>query len=337
MTAVKPVRVAVVGAGLMGRRIAAAVHGHPELVLVAVVDLDQERARAIALEHGARVLPTIAAVAGLADAVYLGSPSTLHTSQCLEALALGLDVLVDKPMALDAADADRIGRAVQDSGRALMVGFSYRFRAEWRAAAQWVQEKRIGDVRLVSDVIVEAADRTPPWYGVVEAGGGVVQLQAHHCIDRIRWILAEPIEIVGAATQVREWAEAESHGAFLARGAGGAVITVALGFATGYSDLGTAQFLIHGSEGQIVIDSLARTATVSGIRGAARVEASEDDWLERELTAFAERCRGVAADDAGHPGWRDGHAAAEAVEQVLALAGSGAARASSRDRTKRAS
>lgn len=337
MTAATQVRLVVVGAGMMGRHIAEAAAAHPGITLVGVVDADRDRAESVAAEHGIRVFDGIASAANDADAVYLGSPSTLHAVHAVEALGVGLDVLVDKPMALTAAESDRIGGAVSISGRALMVGFSYRFRAEWRAAADWVTEGRIGDVNLVSDVIVEAAEGTPAWYGRLQDGGGVLQLQAHHCMDRIAWVIREPLEVTSASGVAADWRDAESHAVIQARSAAGVVVSVALGFATGYSDVGTARFLIHGSEGQVVIDSLARTATVTGRGGTETVNATGDDWLERELTAFVERCARGAVDDAHHPGWREGRAAAAAVAKAVELAAAELLPAASRERTKRAS
>ena len=335
MTAATQLRMVVVGAGIMGRHVARAAAVHPGIALVGIVDADGDRAHTVAAEHGIRVFPDIASVD--ADAVYLGSPSTLHADHAVEALDAGLDVLVDKPMALTAAEGDRIGAAVMASGRALMVGFSYRFRAEWRAAADWVADGRIGDVNLVSDLIVEAAEGTPAWYGRPQDGGGVLQLQAHHCMDRIAWVIGEPLEVTSASGLAADWTDVASHALIQARAAEGAVVSVALGFATGYSDVGTARFLVHGSEGQVVIDSLARTATVTGRGGTETVDATNDDWLERELTAFVERCAHRAADDARHPGWREGRAAAAAVEKAVELAVAELPPAASRERTKRAS
>ena len=73
-----------------------------------------------------------------------------------------------------------------------MVGFSYRFRAEWQRAREFVAAGRIGDPLVVTDVIAEAAESTPGWYWDPGSGGGVLQLQSHHCFDRIEWMLEPP-------------------------------------------------------------------------------------------------------------------------------------------------
>jgi predicted dehydrogenase len=115
--------VAVVGAGYWGKNLVRAFASLGRLR--AVCDTDGaalERARGQA--PGARMVGDLAEV--LADgeigAVVIASPARLHAEQALAALRAGKDVLVEKPMALDAASARAVRQAAEAGGRILMVG-----------------------------------------------------------------------------------------------------------------------------------------------------------------------------------------------------------------------
>ncbi|WP_169791973.1 Gfo/Idh/MocA family protein [Jiangella muralis] len=309
------VRLAIAGAGLMGKQVADAAATLPGVAVTAVVDADAGRAHALAAEHGARAGQTIAAIADVADAVYVGAPSHLHAALCVEAAAAGLHVLVDKPLCLDGAEADAI-RAALGPGIRLMVGFSYRYRREWTEAKRWLEEGEIGAPLLLVDTIFEAAASTPRWYWEASQGGGVVQLQAHHCFDRAAWLLDDAVRVTAATAEPGDGGE--DRATILGRSGRGALLTIALGFARTYTAPGLASFLIQGDRGHLVIDSMARSATLS-TGGATRVvTAVEDDWMPREVAAFVGLVRGDL-DPASVPGWAEGCAAVTAAEQSISF------------------
>ncbi|MGO4681436.1 Gfo/Idh/MocA family protein [Microbacterium sp. 2MCAF23] len=302
------VRIAIIGAGRMGQRAVELLSRRPGVEVVAVLDPDVERAAS----SGARAVRRMQELDGLADAVYIASPSALHGEHCIAAAKLGVDILVDKPLALSSTESDEVIRAVRFSGVRLMVGFSYRYRAEWRQAHDWVHAGRIGAVTLITDTVVEAATETPDWYWRTADGGGVIQLQSHHLFDRIAWIAGVPVlpraAVVGPAD-----GRAERHLSVLAT-AGSAPVGLTLGFADGYDDAGAAQLLVQGERGHIVVDSVRRTATlVCAGEPPVVMSAGNDDWFAAELDAF------VAGAADGEPGVEEGAAAVAAAEEVLRL------------------
>jgi predicted dehydrogenase len=295
----------------MGERAVDVFGRHPRAQVVAVVDPDASRAARIADGAHARAVGSLDELHGLVDAVYIASPSVFHAEQCVAAARLGFDILVDKPFALRLDEAEAVTEAVRAAGVRLMVGFSYRFRAEWRQAHDWVREGRIGAVTLVTDTVIEAATATPDWYWRHDAGGGVTQLQSHHLLDRIAWITGEVV-VPRAATVGPDDGRAERHLAVLAT-AGPTPVTFTLGFADGYDDAGAAPFLVQGERGHVVVDSAARTATLVSDTERLVVSATNDDWFAAELDAFLS---GAAA---GEPGVEEGTAAVVAAEEVLRL------------------
>lgn len=292
-------RVGIVGAGIMGEKVAAAAAILDDVTVTAVADADAGRAAALAASTGADAHASTAELlaAGNVDAVYLGLPHHLHAEACVAALDAGVHVLIDKPLCNTREEAEAILGARDRSSAIAMVGFSYRFRAEWRAAREWIAAGRLGTVRLASDTIVEAQSRTPGWYWDAAAGGGVIQLQSHHCFDRLRWLLDSPFTRVSARTSTAAATpgDAEDTALIAAETASGALVGIELGFARAYTGPSHATTVIQGDRGHIVIDSVQRTATITGLDGDDTVTAAEDDWMAREIAEFVAACRAARA------------------------------------------
>ncbi|MBN1249908.1 MAG: Gfo/Idh/MocA family oxidoreductase [Anaerolineae bacterium] len=84
------------------------------------------------------------------DAVIVATPHHVHTEPVLEALAQGLHVLVEKPMALRSEDAWAMVAAAEEVDRTLMVGYNRRCAAVWRTVADALRSGAIGKVRQLS-------------------------------------------------------------------------------------------------------------------------------------------------------------------------------------------
>src|SRR4051794_21217431 len=96
-------RAGVLGAGVMGGHHARSYAHFPSRVeLVGVFDPDAARAQAVAERYDARAYTDVEALLGDVDVVTIASPSGLHVEHALLALEHGCDVLVEKPVALDA-------------------------------------------------------------------------------------------------------------------------------------------------------------------------------------------------------------------------------------------
>jgi predicted dehydrogenase len=282
-------RLGIVGAGVMGEKVAHAAAGLDGVVVTAVVDPNASRASALAGPTSATFhdLPALLE-AGIVDAVYVGVPHDLHESACVAALNAGLHLLVDKPLCNELVEAEAILAARDAVGAMAMVGFSYRFRAEWRTAREWIADGLIGAPSLVSDTIIEAQSRTPAWYWDAAAGGGVLQLQSHHSFDRIRWLLDDSFVAVSCRTLPER--EAEHTASISAATVGGILAGIDLGLRRGYDGTSQATTVIQGSRGHLVIDSAARAALlISGDRRES-FESPDDDWMRTELEAFVGAC-----------------------------------------------
>src|SRR5258707_510335 len=121
------IRVAVVGTGEFGRNHARVYRELEGAELVGVFDERQERAAAVAAEFQTQVLKSLDELRERADAASVAVPTVAHAAVGCRLLAMGLDVLVEKPMAVSLAEADALLLAARKNGRILQVGHVERF------------------------------------------------------------------------------------------------------------------------------------------------------------------------------------------------------------------
>ncbi len=161
-------KVAVIGCGHLGTIHARLLATRVDAELVAVVDPVPESRQRVAEAHGCRALAEPQELVGLADAVVVAAPTCLHAEVSLPLLSLGLDLLIEKPIAADRREADEIVAAADRHGRIVAVGHVERFNPAWRMAVE-----RCGRV-----VAVESARLAPFTFRSLDVGV-VLDLMIH--------------------------------------------------------------------------------------------------------------------------------------------------------------
>jgi predicted dehydrogenase len=145
--------------------------------VVAIASRDVERARSVAAEQG---IPTAhgsyeALLADPAvDAVYIPLPNHLHAEWAIAAARAGKHVLCEKPLAMTAADAERMIEAAATEGVLLMEAFMYRLHPSWVAARELVTEGRIGRLTAVQSWFSYFNDDASNIRNIREYGGGAL-------------------------------------------------------------------------------------------------------------------------------------------------------------------
>ena len=119
--------IAVVGAGQFGRNHCRVVHESDRARLAAVVDLDAARAAEGAAPAGALAFTDYNELAGRVDAAIVSAPTTAHAEIGCALMEQGIDVLVEKPIAMDLDGATRLIDCADRHGRILQVGHLERF------------------------------------------------------------------------------------------------------------------------------------------------------------------------------------------------------------------
>jgi len=123
----KRIRVAVAGVGEFGRNHARVYRELQGAELVGVYDQNSERAAAVASEFQTQTLKGLDELRGRADAVSVAVPTVAHAEVGCRLLEMGLDVLVEKPMAVNLPEADSLLATAKRNGRILQVGHVERF------------------------------------------------------------------------------------------------------------------------------------------------------------------------------------------------------------------
>jgi predicted dehydrogenase len=123
----RKIRVAVAGVGEFGRNHARVYREIEDVELVGVYDQNLARAEAAATEFGTQALRSLEEFRGRADAVSVAVPTAAHAEIGCQVMQMGLDVLVEKPMASDLAEADALVDAAKRNHGILQVGHVERF------------------------------------------------------------------------------------------------------------------------------------------------------------------------------------------------------------------
>jgi predicted dehydrogenase len=141
-------RIAVIGTGIMGKNAVMVWQRHPEVEIVAVCDNDFAKAEKVAAElkvpkayRDHRELLAKEPV----DAIHVNTPDWAHRDPVIDALNAGKDVLVEKPMTTEVAEADEIVRTVERTGRILQVSFNHRWLSVYHKVYSDIKKGSIGE------------------------------------------------------------------------------------------------------------------------------------------------------------------------------------------------
>lgn len=135
-------------------------------------------------------------------AVSIVTPNCLHKTMVLRALQSGAHVLVEKPMAISAAEAEIMCRAAKSAKKILSINFNQRFEQPVLEAKRLFEEKKIGEIYFVA-THWHRRRGVPWWYPLERAqemcGGGAVIDLGVHVFDRALFICGYPeiIEVTG--------------------------------------------------------------------------------------------------------------------------------------------
>jgi scyllo-inositol 2-dehydrogenase (NADP+) len=213
-----PLRVAIVGYGLAGRAFhAPLVAAQPDMEVAAVVTGDPARAAAAAADHPrARVLPSADALwddPGAVDLVVVAAANRAHVPLARAAIAAGLPVVVDKPLAPDGVRARALADEAEAAGVMLSVFQNRRWDADLLTARRLLEEGAVGSpVRFVSrfdrwrPAVNRDAWRERPDHD--DAGGLLMDLGSH-LIDQAILLFGPPVEVHGEVGRRRPGAQVD--------------------------------------------------------------------------------------------------------------------------------
>lgn len=242
----------IVGTGGIASQFAADLSFLPDARLVGVCSRDTQKAKAFQSAFGAeRVYSDIEAVVSdpAIDAVYIATPNSLHAEQALRAITHRKPVLVEKPLAISAADAERVRSEAAAQQCFVMEAMWTRFLPATRAAKKLVDDGAIGRIREIRAELSYLHEETPgSRLFNPDLGGGAGLDLGVYPVSLALHFLGRPSKVSGSyrasktGVDIRTRIDLEFEGAR-------AHLTC------GFDREGVNQFVIEGTEGALRLDA----------------------------------------------------------------------------------
>jgi predicted dehydrogenase len=154
----EPSRVGIVGTGSLGRVHARILTEMPEATVVGFVDPRDETAAEVTSQLNIRRFDSVAALKGEIDAAIVATPTTSHLAAAGELLEAGVDVMVEKPIAATAADAQKLIDAAKQHDRVLQVGHVERYNPAITAVADHLGQVRYFEAERLGVFVSRSLD-----------------------------------------------------------------------------------------------------------------------------------------------------------------------------------
>jgi predicted dehydrogenase len=238
MTSERPTRVGFIGAGIMARIHIADMLRRPDTEVVAVCEPNPAAYAATAQlfdQHGVSVPPNepdwikwVAIYASQLDAVVIITPHVLHFSQATACLEAGLDVLLEKPMVMNADEAAALIETRDRTGRLLVVAFQGSLSPQVREASRLIRSGEIGPILNISAVacqdwatLTDGTWRQQP----DQSGGGFLFDTGAHMLNTVADLAGEDFAEVAAWLE-NDGRPVDIRAVVMGRLASGALVTM---------------------------------------------------------------------------------------------------------------
>lgn len=198
-------RFGLIGAGNIGQLRARALQRSQDCQLVAVADLDLDRARTAAGAPDALITRDYQNLlgSGQVEAVVVSTPPPYHEEVVVAALQAGKHVLCEKPLSNCIEASQRMVKASRKTGQTLANGFNFRYVPSIKFLKQTLDSGLIGDLDHVRGFAghVGLSEFKADWeYDKKVVGGGALMDIGIHMIDLTRYLLGDVTEVFGHTT-----------------------------------------------------------------------------------------------------------------------------------------
>jgi UDP-N-acetylglucosamine 3-dehydrogenase len=275
----KKLGVAVIGTGFWGRNHARVFKELEETELLAVCDINAERAKNVAKQFGVRAYTSMGKLLKRKDieAVSMCVWSLNLAKETLKALKAGKHVLVEKPMATNVKQAEKLLETVEEEGLHLSVGFLMRFIPGIQHMKNSIEDKTIGNL------VCATAKRVSEWPERI-GDVGVVKDTAIHDIDIIRYLFSEEPIAVYAKTGNMKYKKFEDYAQIMLTFEGGKSAFIESNWLTPYK---TRTLVVTGSKAIMKLDYITQELTIEDAKETIQPRYPWQEPLKLELQHFA--------------------------------------------------
>ncbi len=262
------------------------------------------------------------------ELVSIALPSGLHAAAAIEAIKRGINVIIEKPMAMSLEDADEIIRLSEEKGVTVSACHQNRFNIAVQEMRAALEKGRFG--KLSNGAITVRWDRKKDYYdqadwrGRFESDGGTLMNQCIHGIDLLRWMCGDELESVFGFTArtLHPYIEAEDVGTAVFRFRNGTVATVEGTVNVPGGNLEEHLTLI-GENGVVKLGG-TNTNTIDVWRFTDDPDDTKDGLHEKTTNVYGNGHTSLFADVAdaiknGRSPYVDAYAGRRALEAVLAI------------------
>lgn len=276
----KKLGTAVVGTGFWGKNHARVYSELESTELVAICDVNRERAKAVADQFGVKAYTSSSRMLKNeeVEALSVCTWSTKLAGEALKALRAGKHVLVEKPMATYTRQARKLVEVAEENGLHLTVGFLMRFIPGLRHIREAVESKKIGEL------VCATAKRVSQWPERI-GDVGVVKDTAIHDIDVVRYISGEDPVGVYAKTGSMKHRKFEDYAQIMLTYADGKSAFIESNWLTPYK---TRVLTVTGSEAIMRLDYMTQELWIENPKENLQPRFPWQEPLKCELQHFAD-------------------------------------------------
>lgn len=321
-------RLALLGAGRIGKVHAGAIAADKRAKLVAVADANEAAARVIADSADAEVR-TIDEIekSDDIDAVLICTPTNTHADLIERFSKAGKAVFCEKPIDLDIARVRACLAVIRETGAKVMLGFNRRFDPHFAAVHKAIEDGRIGNVEMVT---ITSRDPGAPPAEYIRVSGGIFRDMTIHDFDMARFLLGEEIESVSASgsvlvdPKIGELGDYDSASVILTTPSGRqCIISNSRRASYGYDQ----RIEVHGSLGAVSAENQRPVSIEIASSDGYNRPPLHDFFMTRYTAAYAAEIASfidaLATGKAPHPSAEDGLQALALAEAALRSAREG--------------
>jgi predicted dehydrogenase len=337
----KPIRLAVAGAGLIGKRHIDTITQCPEAELVGVVD-PQSAAAAYASSLGANRYESISEMLATArpDGVIIATPNQMHVEHGLACVSAGIPVLIEKPISSDVPSAERLVGEAEAAGVPILVGHHRRHNPIITAAKARIASGEIGEIVAVHGICW--LYKPDDYFGAnwrKQAGAGPVLINLIHDIDLLRYLCGEVRTVQAFDSNRVRGHQVEDTAAIIMAFDNGALATVTVsdtivapwsweltaGENPAYPNTGQSCYFIGGTHGSLEIpggkvwSNPSQRSWWEPINSVSS-KVDEQDPLHAQISHF---CRVISRSEKPIVSGREGLRTLQVVEVIKRAANSG--------------
>lgn len=298
-----PLRVGILGcASIAWRRMLPALTGHPGVTVVALASRAPEKASRFTARFGGEAVTGYDRLLARddLDAVYVPLPAARHAEWVERALAAGLHVLAEKPLATTAKESEHLVSLAAGRGLTLVENFMFRCHSQHATVREVVAAGTIGTVRSLTAEFTTPAPPPDDMRYDPQAGGGALLDIGVYPIRTALDFLGEDSEVAGATLNIDARVRVDVGGSALLTGPAGRTAQLTFGMRHGYR----SRYELTGEKGRITV--LWAYTPPAGHAPVLRIESGNgveervlppDDQFAAVVRRFVSRVReGVPSD-----------------------------------------